>query len=278
VFRLHSPVASFYAGIVGADACQARPKTCDLSNGIVTDEAARRVTVHLTAPDPDFLKKLALPYAYAVPDGSAPREAVRKPLPATGPYQIASYRPGHELKLVRNPRFHEWSTAAQPDGYPDAIVWKLGVRLDDALTAIQRGHADWVLNYGPLPPGRRRQIMTQYASQAHTQLVPLTYYYFMNTRAPPFNDVRVRRRPGAAGTWQHRELPGHLALRSRCARGAVHVRPVTQEQLLPCLEGALRPPCRSAHPVESSLPAAAGRKRRSRDCLRPVEVDPDWEA
>jgi peptide/nickel transport system substrate-binding protein len=193
VFRLNSPVASFYRGIVGADACQARPTACDLSNGIVTDEATRRVTFHLNAPDPDFLKKLALPYAYAVPDGSAPREAVRKPLPATGPYMIASYQPGHELKLVRNPRFHEWSNAAQPAGYPDAIVWKLGVRLDDALTAIQRGHADWVLNYGPLPPGRRRQIMTQYASQAHTQLVPLTYYFFMNTRAPPFNDVRVRR-------------------------------------------------------------------------------------
>jgi peptide/nickel transport system substrate-binding protein len=193
VFRLDSPIGYFYRGITGASACQARPKTCDLSNGIVTDQTTRRVTFHLSAPDPDFLKKLALPYAYAVPDGSAPREAVHDPLPATGPYMIARYRPGHDLKLVRNPRFHEWSTAAQPNGYPDAIVWKLGVRLDDALTAIQRGHADWVLNYGPLPPGRRRQIMTQYASQAHTELVPLTYYYFMNTRVPPFNDVRVRR-------------------------------------------------------------------------------------
>ena len=193
VFQLDSPVTYFYRDIVGANACQARPRTCDLSNGIVTDEAARSVTFHLSAPDPDFLEKLALPYTYAVPDGSAPREAVRTPLPATGPYMIASYRPGHGLTLVRNPRFHEWSNAAQPDGYADAIVWKLGVRLDDALTAIQRGHADWVLNYGPLPPGRRRQIMTQYASQAHTELVPATYYYFMNTRVPPFNDVRVRR-------------------------------------------------------------------------------------
>ena len=193
VFRLDSPVAYFYRGIAGASACQTRPRTCDLSNGIVTDEATRRVTFHLSAPDPDFLKKLALPYADAVPAGSAPGEAVRNPLPATGPYMIAGYRPGHELKLVRNPRFREWSTAAQPDGYPDAIVWKLGVRLDDALTAIQRGHADWVLNYGPLPPSRRRQLMTQYASQIHTELVPLTFYYFMNTRVPPFNDVRVRR-------------------------------------------------------------------------------------
>jgi YVTN family beta-propeller protein len=116
VFRLDSPIAFIYRGIVGANACQARPKTCDLSNGIITDEAARRVTFHLSAPDPDFLEKLALPYTDAVPYGSAPRKAVRKPLPATGPYMIAGYRPGHELKLVRNPRFHEWSDAAQPQG------------------------------------------------------------------------------------------------------------------------------------------------------------------
>jgi peptide/nickel transport system substrate-binding protein len=193
LFRLDSPVAYFYAGIVGAERCQSHPQRCDLSHGIVTDEVSRRVTFHLTVPDPDFLEKLALPYTYAVPAGSAPREATRTPLPATGPYMITSYRPGHELVLARNPRFHEWSQAAQPAGYPDRIVWKLGIRLDDAFSAIERGGADWVLNYGPLPSYRRREITTQYASQAHRELVPLTYYYFMNVRTPPFNDLRVRR-------------------------------------------------------------------------------------
>jgi peptide/nickel transport system substrate-binding protein len=192
-FRLDSAGAPFYRGIVGGPACERTPASCDLARGIVTSEAARTVTFHLRAPDPDFLQKLALPYTFAVPAGTAPRKARRVPLPATGPYRITAYRPGRELVLSRNPQFHEWSGAAQPAGYPDTIVWKLGMALDDALVAIERGRADWVLNYGPLPPGRRREILTRYASQTHTNLVPLTYYYFMNTREPPFDDVRVRR-------------------------------------------------------------------------------------
>ena len=70
VFRLDSPVAYSYRGIAGASACQARPRTCELSNGIVTDEATRRVTFHLSAPDPDFLKKLALPSPMPCPPGA----------------------------------------------------------------------------------------------------------------------------------------------------------------------------------------------------------------
>ena len=193
LFALDSPVAAIYRGLIGAGACEARPNRCDLSEGIVADNAGRRVTFHLSTPDPDFLAKLALPYAYAVPAGSAPREARHEPLPATGPYMIASYRPGRSLRLVRNPRFREWSTAAQPDGYADAIVWKLGVNLDNALTAVEQGRADWVLNYEPLPRDRRREIRTRYAAQTHANAVPLTYYYFMNTRVPPFDDVSVRR-------------------------------------------------------------------------------------
>src|SRR5262249_55953900 len=153
-----------YSGIVGAGRCQSRPSRCDLSNGVVTDDAGRRVTFHLTAPDPDFLEKLALPYTYAIPAGTSPREATRKPLPATGPYTITSYQPGHQLTLARNPRFHEWSHAAQPDGYADRIVWKLGVRFDDALTTIERGGADRAFTYGPLPANRRREITTRYSS------------------------------------------------------------------------------------------------------------------
>ncbi len=63
-FTVPGPVGSFYQGIVGGDACAKTPKTCDLSKGIVTDDAAGTVTFHLVSPDPDFLQKLALPFGY----------------------------------------------------------------------------------------------------------------------------------------------------------------------------------------------------------------------
>ena len=75
------PVGSFYQGIVGGDACAKTPKSCDLSKGIVADDAAGTVTFHLTAPDPDFLQKLALPFGYAVPTGT-PEQGGRPLQPA----------------------------------------------------------------------------------------------------------------------------------------------------------------------------------------------------
>src|SRR5205823_5040074 len=60
---------TFYAGIVGASACGNATKTlkCDLSKGVVADDANSMLTIHLTAPDPELLDKLALPFAYVVP-------------------------------------------------------------------------------------------------------------------------------------------------------------------------------------------------------------------
>src|SRR5262249_20543055 len=56
---------SFYAGIVGADKCST--KGCDLSQGVVANDSASTLTIHLTAADPEFMDKLALPFAYVVP-------------------------------------------------------------------------------------------------------------------------------------------------------------------------------------------------------------------
>ena len=72
VFRLNylGGGAGFYAGIVGAGQCERTPSHCDLARGIVTNDKTNTITFHLTAPDPDFLYKLAFPFADAVPAGT----------------------------------------------------------------------------------------------------------------------------------------------------------------------------------------------------------------
>ena len=45
------------------------------------------------APEPEFLQKLALPFAYVVPSSMPRRAAGTRPLPSTGPYAIVSYDP-----------------------------------------------------------------------------------------------------------------------------------------------------------------------------------------
>ena len=55
------PASFFYSGLAGAPSCERIPQHCDLAQGIVANDQANTVTFHLTAPDPEFLDKLALP-------------------------------------------------------------------------------------------------------------------------------------------------------------------------------------------------------------------------
>ncbi len=183
----------YYTGIVGAAACVKAPKHCDLTRGIVTDPAGSTVTFHLTAPDPDFLYKLALPAAVAVAAGTPLTTRAR--LPATGPYMIknASQK---LLRLVRNPRFHEWSRAGQPSGYPAEIVWRLSPSLEASVRAVEQGASDLTALGTAATPSLRRilfELRTQYASQLHNEPTPSIGFFPLNTRVPPFNDINARR-------------------------------------------------------------------------------------
>jgi YVTN family beta-propeller protein len=192
LFSFSSTGASYFEGIIGAARCAKPRKGCDLSRGIVVDGASRAVTFHLIAPDPAFLYKLALPYAYVLPASTPPGQVRTPTLPATGPYRLSAYRPGHLLMLVRNPHFREWSQAAQPDGYPDRIEFRLDMSSDEAVDAVERGRAD---EYGGLtrfPAHRLDEVTTRYAGQVRSYVRPLTLWLFLNTRVPPFDDPRAR--------------------------------------------------------------------------------------
>jgi YVTN family beta-propeller protein len=189
---LTSPGPRFFGGIVGAAQCTRRPRTCDLSRGIVTEPGNDSVvTFHLTRPDPEFLHKLTLNFAFVLPAGTPARAADIRPVPATGPYMVASYQRRHRLVLTRNPRFREWSQAAQPDGYPDRIELRLDVPQSRHVDAILRGEADTVPD--TVPPQRLRELLTQHAAQTHVEPRAGDVALFLNTRVPPFDDKRVRR-------------------------------------------------------------------------------------
>jgi YVTN family beta-propeller protein len=184
----------YFDDVVGARRCLAAPKKpCDLSRGIVADPAANTVTFHLTAPDPDFLYKLALPAASAVPAGTPLH--LRGFAPATGPYEIASFDRKHGIRLVRNPRFREWSPAAQPSGFPDEIVERVTGSTDAHILAAVRGSADVAsvgLNSKPPSPRVLRFVRTQHASQLELNPWDITWYLALNTRIPPFDNLAAR--------------------------------------------------------------------------------------
>ena len=65
-----------------------RPATCDLSDGVVSIDAAPSLTFHLTEPDPNLLYTLAMPPAFAVPEGT-PKSPIR---PRRPPHRAVSDR------------------------------------------------------------------------------------------------------------------------------------------------------------------------------------------
>lgn len=189
-FKIPGPGTTFYMSIVGAKACNAKPKSCDLSKGIVTDDNAGTVTFHLTAPDGDFLSELAMPFAYVLPAGTPAKDTGTNPLPATGPYEIDHYTPNQEMVFVRNPRFHEWSHDAQPAGNPDRLVMKIGLSLEDETTQVANNQADWM--YDIPPADRLNDIATKYPSQIHVNPTFQVWYMAMNVNVAPFNNKQVR--------------------------------------------------------------------------------------
>jgi peptide/nickel transport system substrate-binding protein len=182
---------SFYASIVGADKCST--KKCDLSQGVVADDSAYTLTINLTAADPEFLQKLALPFAYVVPADTSKKLTGNNVPPGTGPYMWQSYNPNREAVLVRNPNFHVWSKAAQPAGYPDRIVEKYGQSISDEVTAVQNGQADEVFDGDVIPADRLNELNSpKYAKQVHVNALTADWYFALNTRRPPFNNLQAR--------------------------------------------------------------------------------------
>ena len=216
------------------------------------------MTFHLTKPDGDFLSKLALIFAAAVPAGTPPPSPGhdQHALPATGPYMIASYRKDRSLTLVRNPCFRQWSADAQPAGYPDRMTFSF-------LREQRRLGSRRSIRSRPARPTSRRtcwrcrrrssrRSATRYPSQLRLRPGLSTDFFFLNTRLPPFDDVRVRRAVNDAFDRQAYEALQGPGYAPTC-------------QILPPDYPSYRKTC----PYESGGPAAVAAARRAGAQRRP---------
>jgi peptide/nickel transport system substrate-binding protein len=189
LFGVGTDLAGSMAALRGAPACAQRPAACDLSAGVMTDDRARTIVFHLSRPDPELLFKLALPAARPVPPGTPRTLLAAQPVPSTGPYRVAAFEHGRRLLLVRNASFHEWSRAAQPDGFPDRIEIAMEADPQARVQAVLAGRSDAALE---VASANLTPLRTRFASQLHLHSQPHTSFLTFNVRRPPFDDVRAR--------------------------------------------------------------------------------------
>ena len=189
LFRLHSPGSSLFASIVGGSRCSRHPRSCELKRGILVNDAARTIVFQLRGPDPQLPFKLAVGFSVPIPSGTPNRDIGFRPFPGTGPYRIAASG-ARETRFVRNPRFREWSHAAQPAGFPDAIVWRYGLSTTAQVQAVREGRADWM--FEQIPPKLFSQIEIGHAAQLHVSPALAVVFLHINTLVPPFDKLAAR--------------------------------------------------------------------------------------
>ena len=189
--RRPGPAGGFYASLVGAEACAKKPKTCDLSEGVVADDAAGTVTFKLTAPDPDLLQKLAMPFAFVVPKGTPNKDIGTDPLPATGPYMIERYdaRLGDGVRAQPGVRGVVGRGAARRQPRQDRDEDRAPARGRDDADPERPGGLD--VRHAAGRPARARSS-TKYEQQFHINPGPQVYHMALNTRVAPFDKVEVR--------------------------------------------------------------------------------------
>jgi peptide/nickel transport system substrate-binding protein len=191
LFELGSGGARLFNRIVGATA-YADGKASSIS-GIQANDSTGTITIRLRAPDGELETKLASPYAALVPPNTPAMDQTRNPPPATGPYAISSSDPPHQFVLERNP---EWAPANQklvpnvPTPQADRITEQVVGSPAAATVQVERNQADFMV--GPPPTARLLDLIWKYPDRFGEAVAPSTYYFWMNTTQPPFDDPKVR--------------------------------------------------------------------------------------
>jgi peptide/nickel transport system substrate-binding protein len=193
LFELNSPGSPFYADIVGAEAF-AKTKQGRIA-GISTDDERGRIVIRLVKPRGTFANELALPFAAPVPAGTPAEDLTAHPPPATGPYVITGTQPGRGWDYGRNPRWRGGNAELMPQvpsGHLDRIEVDVLRNPSTQVDDLERGRYDWMGN--PPPADRYAAVKDKYdGSQFKVEPTISTYFFWMNTKQPPFDDVRVRR-------------------------------------------------------------------------------------
>jgi peptide/nickel transport system substrate-binding protein len=192
MFKLNSGGVPFYTSIVGAEKF-AETKQGGIS-GIKTNDKTGEIVIDLEKPRGTFTDELAIPFVALVPKGTPAKNLTADPPPATGPYEITKSEPGRGWTYERNPA---WASAngklmpQLPGGHVNKIEISV-IRNDSTqVNEVEQGKTDWM--QAPPPPDRYQEVKNKYeGTQFRVESTVSTYYFWMNMKRAPFDDLKVR--------------------------------------------------------------------------------------
>jgi len=192
LFKTNSGGSPFYTTIVGAEKFATTKKGG--IPGIKTNDKTGEIAITLTKPRGTFTNELGLMFVAPVPAGTPNEDLSAHPPPGTGPYMITKSQPGRGWEYERNPYWAKDNAKAMPE-YPSGHVDKAKVTVvrnkQTQINDVEQGKYDWMQN--PIPPGSYHQVKDKYEGrQFRVESTISTYYFWMNTTIPPFNNLKVR--------------------------------------------------------------------------------------
>jgi peptide/nickel transport system substrate-binding protein len=192
MFKLNSGGSPFYTDIVGAEKF-AEAKSGGIP-GIKTNDKTGEIVIDLVKPRGTFTNELGLMFVAPVPTDTPAKNQSASPPPATGPYEIVKSEPGRGWSYERNPEWAKSNSKLMPElpsGHVDRIDITV-VRNDSTqVNEIETGKSDWM--QGPPPSDLYAKVKGKYeGTQFRVEPTVSTYYFWMNTTKPPFNDLKVR--------------------------------------------------------------------------------------
>jgi peptide/nickel transport system substrate-binding protein len=192
LFKVNSGGSPFYTSIVGAEKF-AETKTGGIP-GIKADDKTGEIQIELEKPRGTFTNELGLMFVAPVPKGTPMEDLSASPPPGTGPYTITKSQPGRGWEVERNPYWEKVNSKAMPDlpsGNLDGAKFTVVRNPQTQVNDIEQGKYDYMEN--PPPADRYTEVKEKYeGTQFRVEPTISTYYFWMNTKQPPFDDVKVR--------------------------------------------------------------------------------------
>ena len=189
VLNLESGGSAFFLGIDGAQDYVDAGKCEGDIKGIVTDDKTGDITINLTEPDGSFSHVLGMWFAAPVPGDTPCKEMTKDPPPGVGAYMVTESVPNRQFVLEKNPNFPDLG-ADIPPAKIDKITTKIVKSAQRQTQDVISGELDYMQD--PPPADLKPEVKAEYSDRYREQTAASTYYFFMNTRLPPFDDPKVR--------------------------------------------------------------------------------------
>jgi peptide/nickel transport system substrate-binding protein len=192
LFKADSGGSVFYEDITGAK--DFADDKSDTISGIVTDDTSGDITITLDKPNGTFTNVLGLTFAAPVPPTTPlDKDATNNPPPSSGPFMISKVDAPNSLVMERNPQFKTVKDAGATE-VPDAQVDKIIVTQNKNNSAQVTGVEQNTIDYMQSPPDADRlsEVKAKFSDRFRLENSINTYYFWMNNKTAPFNDVRVR--------------------------------------------------------------------------------------